>query len=166
MCKFLSIVKENNNKCVVWCTFVDTIRIVTKLLNSNGIYAKSIYGETKQEDRDKIIDEFNYGELKVIVTNPATLAESVSLHKSCHEAHYLELNYNLYQYLQSRDRIHRLGLKDTDRTNYYIYMNFYDDNHKLSKDFDIYNALMKKEELMKKSIDRGNFVFGETVDFE
>ena len=166
LCKFLSIVKENNNKCVVWCTFVDTIRIVTKLLNSNGIYAKSIYGETKQEDRDKIIDEFNYGELKVIVTNPATLAESVSLHKSCHEAHYLELNYNFYQYLQSRDRIHRLGLKDTDRTNYYIYMNFYDDNHKLSEDFDIYNALMKKEELMKKSIDRGNFVFGETVDFE
>lgn len=166
LCKFLSIVKKNNNKCVVWCTFVDTIKIVTDLLNKNGIYAKAIFGETKQEDRDKIIDEFNYGELKMIVTNPATLAESVSLHKSCHEAHYLELNYNLYQYLQSRDRIHRLGLKETDRTNYYLYINYYDNNQKISKDLDIYNALKKKEELMKKSIDKGNFVFGDTVDFE
>lgn len=166
LCKFLSIIKENNNKCVVWCIFVDTIRIVTELLNRNKIYTKSIYGKTKQNDRDKIIDEFNYGELQVIVANPATLAESVSLHKLCHEAHYLELNYNLYQYLQSRDRIHRLGLKDTDRTNYYIYINFYDINHKLSKDYEIYNALKKKEELMKKSIDRGNFIFDDTIDFE
>ncbi len=166
LCKFLSIIKENGNKCVVWCIFVDTIKIVTNLLNERGIYTKSIYGETNQEDRDKIIDEFNFGELRIIVTNPATLAESVSLHKSCHEAHYLELNYNLYQYLQSRDRIHRLGLKETDRTNYYIYINFYDKDHKLSKDYDIYNTLKKKEELMIKSIDRGNFVFDNFVDFE
>ena len=166
LCKFLSIVKKNNKKCVVWCTFVDTIKIVTDLLNSNDVYAKPIYGETKQSDRDKIIDEFNDSNLKIIVTNPATLAESVSLHKSCHDAHYLELNYNLYQYLQSRDRIHRLGIKDTDRTNYYIYVNFYDTEHKVSKDYDIYKTLKKKEELMKKSIDSGNFVFGDTLDFE
>lgn len=166
LCKFLSVVKENDGKFVVWCIFIDTIKIVTKLLNENGIFCKSIYGDTEQDERDKIIDEFNYGELRAIVTNPATLAESVSLHKSCHDAHYLELNYNLYQYLQSRDRIHRLGLKDTDRTNYYIYMNYYDKNHKVSKDNDIYNALKKKEELMKKSIDKGNFIFEESIDFE
>lgn len=166
LCKFLSIVKNNNNKCVVWCIFVDTIKIVTDLLNQNNLYAKSIYGETNQEEREKIIDEFNYGELQIIVTNPATLAESVSLHKACHEAHYLELNYNLYQYLQSRDRIHRLGLKETDRTNYYIYLNFYDDKNKVSKDLDIYYALRKKEELMKKSIDKGNFIFEDSLDFE
>lgn len=164
--KFLSVIKKNNNKCVVWCNFVDTINIVTKLLNDNGYYAKSIYGETPQDERDKTIDEFNYGQLQMIVTNPATLAESVSLHKSCHEAHYLELNYNLYQYLQSRDRIHRLGLKDTDKTNYYIYINFYDDNNKHSKDYEIYKALQKKEELMKKSIEKGNFFFDDSNRFE
>lgn len=165
LCKFISIIKRNNNKCVVWCTFIDTIKIVTDILNKNGFYTKAIFGETKQEDRNKIIDEFNYGKLQILVTNPATLAESVSLHKSCHEAHYLELNYNLYQYLQSRDRIHRLGLKDTDQTNYYIYINYYDENKKISKDLDIYNTLKKKEELMMKSIDKGNFVFEDTVDF-
>ena len=162
LCKFLSIVKENNRKCVVWCNFIDTIRLVTILLNKNGIKAKAIYGATEQKDRDQIIDEFNYNNtLQVIVTNPATLAESVSLHKSCHDAHYLELGYNLYQYLQSRDRIHRLGLKETDKTNYYIYLNYYDDDMKLSKDKEIYEALAKKEKLMRNSIDRGGFFFGE-----
>lgn len=166
LCKFLSILKSNNRKAIVWCNFVDTINTVTNLLEDNGYYVKSIYGNTEQTDREKIIDEFNYGTLQILVTNPATLAESVSLHKACHDAHYLELNYNLYQYLQSRDRIHRLGLKDTDKTNYYIYLNYYDENLKLSKDFDIYNALKKKEELMNKSIGKGNFVFGMNDEME
>ena len=164
--KFISIVKKNNRKCVVWCTYVDTIKLVTLLLKKEGFKVNSIYGRTNQDDRDKIIDDFNYGTLQIIVTNPATLAESVSLHKSCHDAHYLELNYNLFQYLQSRDRIHRLGLKETDKTNYYIYLNFYDDDMKVSKDLQIYNALAKKELLMKQSIDNGNFVFGDSKDYE
>ena len=158
--KFLSIFEANNRKAIVWCNFVDTINTVYRLLKEKGYYVKTIYGNTEQIDREKIIDEFNHGNLQVLVTNPATLAESVSLHKACHDAHYLELNYNLYQYLQSRDRIHRLGLKDTDKTNYYIYLNYYDDDLKLSKDFDIYKALKKKEELMNKSVGKGNFIFG------
>lgn len=166
LCKFLSIIKNKKEKCVIWCVFVDTINLVTCILKKQGFSAKAIYGDTLQDERDKTIDEFNYGTLQMIVTNPATLAESVSLHRSCHEAHYLELNYNLYQYLQSRDRIHRLGLKDTDKTNYYIYINYYDDNEKISKDLEIYNSLKKKEYLMKKSIDKGNFVFGNYSDFE
>ena len=158
--KLLSVVKENGRKCVIWCNFVDTINLVTALMNQNGLKAKAIYGETPQDEREKIIDEFNYSNLvQIIVTNPATLAESVSLHKSCHDAHYLELNYNLYQYLQSRDRIHRLGLKETDKTNYYFYFNFYDDDMKVSKDKDIYDALQKKNILMTRSIENGNFIF-------
>lgn len=160
--KLLNVVKENNRKCVIWCNFVDTINLVTAIMNQNGFKAKAIYGGTPQDEREKIIDEFNYSNLlDILVTNPATLAESVSLHKSCHDAHYIELNYNLYQYLQSRDRIHRLGLKDTDKTNYYLYFNFYDDDMKESKDKDIYDALQKKNYLMQRSIENGNFAFGD-----
>lgn len=166
ICKFLSVLEKNNRKSIVWCNFVDTINTIYKVLKEKGYYVKTIYGDTEQSEREKIIDEFNYGTLQVLVTNPATLAESVSLHKACHDAHYLELNYNLYQYLQSRDRIHRLGLKDSDKTNYYIYLNFYDDEMKKSKDYDIYKALKKKEELMEKSIRKGNFIFGGTEEME
>lgn len=168
LAKFLSIIKANNRKAIVWCNFVDTINLVTNLLLREGYSVKSIYGNTEQSEREKIIDDFNYGTLQILVTNPATLAESVSLHKACHDAHYLELNYNLYQYLQSRDRIHRLGLKEDEKTNYYIYLNYYDDEMKISKDFDIYKALKKKEDLMNKSVSKGNFVFGlnDGIEFE
>lgn len=166
ICKFLSILEKNNRKSIVWCNFVDTINVIYKVLKDKGYYVKTIYGDTEQSEREKIIDEFNYGTLQILVTNPATLAESVSLHKACHDAHYLELNYNLYQYLQSRDRIHRLGLKDSDKTNYYIYLNYYDDEMKKSKDYDIYKALKKKEELMEKSIRKGNFIFGGNDEME
>ena len=165
--KFLNIVLKNNRKCVVWCQFVDTIHIVTKLLIANNIKAKAIYGATEQDDRDKIIEDFNFtNNVDVIVTNPATLAESVSLHKACHDAHYLELNYNLYQYLQSRDRIHRLGLKPDDKTNYYIYINMYYDDLNKNIDMKIYNALGIKEDRMKTSIERGNFLFGSDSDID
>lgn len=38
------------------------------------------------------------------------MAEGVSLHETCHDAVYLDRTYNAGQYLQSIDRIHRLGL--------------------------------------------------------
>lgn len=81
------------------------------------------------------------------------------MHKSCHEAHYLEYNYNLYQYLQSRDRIHRLGLKKTDETNYYLYVNKYTDNIEDSADYRILQALKTKEKRMLNSIANGDFLF-------
>lgn len=152
--------KSGKRKCVVWCLFVDTILIITKLLNEKGYHAKAIYGETEQKERERLITSFNTSdEVEILVTNPQTLAESVSLHKACHDAHYLELNYNLYHYLQSRDRIHRLGLKPTDETNYYIYINKYTDDINNSYDMKVLNALKKKEYKMLSAIEKGNFIF-------
>jgi hypothetical protein len=38
------------------------------------------------------------------------MSEGMSLHHECHDAVYLERTFNAGQYLQSVDRIHRLGL--------------------------------------------------------
>ena len=46
----------------------------------------------------------------VMVANPAAAAEGISLHTVCHHAIYLDRNFNAAQYLQSEDRIHRIGL--------------------------------------------------------
>jgi len=45
-----------------------------------------------------------------LVANPAACGEGISLHTVCHNAIYLDRNYNAAQFLQSQDRIHRLGL--------------------------------------------------------
>lgn len=165
--KFMSVLKQGNRKCVVWCLFVDSINLITNILQKEGYKARAIYGDISQDERDRIIDKFNFSnEVEIIVTNPATLAESVSLHKACHDAHYLEYNYNLYQYLQSRDRIHRLGLKSDDETNYFLYVNKYTDNIEDSSDYRILRALRTKEKRMLNSIENGEFLFGNgDIDF-
>ena len=52
----------------------------------------------------------------VLIANPAACSEGISLHKVCHYALYLDRNYNAAQYLQSEDRIHRLGLDPDQKT--------------------------------------------------
>ena len=43
-------------------------------------------------------------------------SEGISLHTVCHHALYLDRNYNAAQFLQSADRIHRLGLDPNQTT--------------------------------------------------
>lgn len=156
--KLINLLKENRRKSIVWCVFVDTIYTTYNLLKNEGFKVVMIYGATSLDERSAIIDKFNNtDEFEVLITNPHTLAESVSLHKSCHDAYYLELNYNLAQFLQSKDRIHRLGLMENEKTNYYIMVNKYGDNIEDSIDFKIYNRLCKKEIRMKNAIDQGRF---------
>lgn len=57
----------------------------------------------------------------VIIANPSAVAESISLHKKCHNAIYLERSFNAAHFIQSKDRIHRYGLpEDTITTYYYL----------------------------------------------
>lgn len=52
----------------------------------------------------------------VLLANPAAMGEGVSLHQECHDAVYVDRTFNAGQYLQSLDRIHRLGLSPTQET--------------------------------------------------
>ena len=63
------------------------------------------------ETRESIISRF-LGRVgpAVLVTNPASCSESISLHHGCHNAIYLDRTYDAALFLQSVDRIHRLGL--------------------------------------------------------
>jgi len=66
---------------------------------------------TDVETRERIIENFlSLPKPAVLVTNPASCSESISLHRSCHNAIYLDRTYDCALFLQSIDRIHRLGL--------------------------------------------------------
>ena len=56
----------------------------------------------------------------VLLANPAAMAEGVSLHTVCHDAVYVDRTFNAGQYLQSLDRIHRLGLPDDAETRIHL----------------------------------------------
>jgi SNF2 family DNA or RNA helicase len=54
---------------------------------------------------------------QVLLSNPSTLGEGVSLHHACHDAIYVDRDFAAGRFLQSIDRIHRLGLPlDTETT--------------------------------------------------
>ena len=80
-----------------------------------------IYGATPQEERISLIEKFKHDpDCFALITNPQTLGEGISLHHHCHEAVYIDRTYNAGLYLQSLDRIHRLGLAEDQVTNVYV----------------------------------------------
>jgi SNF2 family DNA or RNA helicase len=151
---------------IIWCMFVNTIDKVYQDLRLRGIKTGVIYGSTPQEERDKLINAFKNNKIDVLVTNPHTLAESVSLHHTCHDAIYLEYSFNLTHMLQSRDRIHRLGLKDTDYTQYYYFMLQGNEGERTTIDERIYHRLKEKEKRMIDAIERGVLEPDPEVDLE
>ena len=139
---------------IIWCVFKDSMKSLEKELGRKGIVAKCIYGEVPLEDRYSILNEFKSGAFQVLITNPHTLAESVSLHTICHDAIYYEYSYNLVHLLQSKDRIHRLGLSEEQYTQYYYLMQWYRNRGvPYSLDAAIYNRLQEKEQRMLDAID-------------
>lgn len=156
---------EENKQCLIWCMFVNTIDKVYADLSSKGIEAAVIYGSTPQNEREEIIEAFKRREISVLITNPHTLAESVSLHKTCHDAIYLEYSFNLTHMLQSRDRIHRLGLLATDYTQYYYFMLDGQEGLQNTIDERIYYRLKEKEQRMLEAIERGTLVPDAEVDY-
>ncbi|MDD3186356.1 MAG: DEAD/DEAH box helicase [Anaerostipes sp.] len=122
---------SNGGKVVVWAIYVKNILDFEEYLNSCGISCKTLYGATpvatgdddddEVETREKIIEEFHKPEssFNVIIANPFAVSESISLHKVCHNAIYIERSFNAAHFIQSKDRIHRYGLKPGVETNYY-----------------------------------------------
>lgn len=140
---------------IIWCIFVDSINHIASTLRKKGIHVECIYGQTSMDERQQIVSDFRDGHIDVLITNPHTLAESVSLHKSCHDAIYFEYSYNLVHLLQSKDRIHRLGLPDGQYTQYYYLQQQFitDMDEPFSLDARILTRLYEKEQIMLNAIE-------------
>lgn len=139
---------------IIWCIFVKTIKNLARLLESKGISVKCVYGEIPLEERQEILQSYKKGTFDVLISNPNTLAESVSLHTICHDAIYFEYSFNLVHLLQSKDRIHRLGLADNQYTQFYFLQTMYPyESSYYSIGEQIYLRLNYKEQIMLKAID-------------
>jgi SNF2 family DNA or RNA helicase len=110
---------ERGRKTLVWSNFIGNLLDLERLL---APYQPAlIYGAIPHEEdagslagtrtREGELTRFRGDDrCQVLLANPAAMAEGVSLHETCHDAIYLERTFNAGQYLQSLDRIHRLGL--------------------------------------------------------
>lgn len=113
----------DGRKTLVWSNFVANLTdLATSVLAPHQ--PALIYGAipSAEDDGAALTRE---GELRrfrhddactVLLANPAAMSEGVSLHETCHDAIYIDRTFNAGQYLQSLDRIHRLGLPSGTET--------------------------------------------------
>ena len=156
-------INKTDKKILIWTNFIGTIKLLETYFNSTGQHCRSIYGETPiyenqyNEDwtRNKIVQEFLNidSDLEILIANPAACAESISLHKTCFHAVYYDLSYNCAQYLQSLDRIHRVGGSEKNLANYY-FLQYID-----TIDSDISCNLSKKAEKMYSIIENDYAIY-------
>lgn len=154
---------SQGKKVLVWGMFVGTMQKITDTLKGMGIKTTLVYGATPKQDREGMINNFRTGDAQVLVSNPNTLGESISLHQTVHDAVYFEYNFNLTFMLQSRDRINRLGLSADQYTRYYYLMTKGDVAHTGFIDSTVYKKLKDKEKVMLDAID-GQLLVPEYTD--
>ncbi|MEV0148619.1 MULTISPECIES: DEAD/DEAH box helicase [unclassified Nonomuraea] len=112
----LAIVADNaarGRKTLVWSTFIRSLNTLSRILGE--FQPAMVHGGT--EDREAEIRRFRSDpRCMVLLSNPATLGEGISLHHECHDAVYVDRDFAAGRFLQSLDRIHRLGLAPDTQT--------------------------------------------------
>lgn len=121
--RLAALVKANadlNRKTLVWTNFVRNIVDLQAFLARYepaavyGAIPSEVSDPTAQLTREAELARFRDpdSDCMVLLANPAAMSEGVSLHQVAHDAIYLDRTFNAGQYLQSVDRIHRLGLEE------------------------------------------------------
>jgi SNF2 family DNA or RNA helicase len=146
-----SLVLEKK-KVVLWDTFVVNMQALKSLLDDLGVESQIVNGQVTGEDRINIINSFRNGSLQVLIASPATLAESISLHRACQNSIYVNRNFNAAQFIQSKDRIHRINMPEGTTANYFFLEN------DSTIDSDIGKSLEIKEQRMLKILDSDEVV--------
>lgn len=113
-CQRARSLARQGEKVVIWSSFVENVETISERLADlgsdyihGGVDASSEFEEDSREYKIRRFHDDKYA--MVLVANPAACSEGISLHTVCNHAIYVDRNYNLAQFLQSEDRIHRIG---------------------------------------------------------
>jgi len=120
--------RDENRKVLVWSNFVRNLETLERQFAAyqpalvHGGIPSEISQPAAPRVREREIERFRHDEAcGVLLANPAAMSEGISLHQVCHDAIYLDRTFNAGQFLQSVDRIHRLGLDPAiDTTIYFL----------------------------------------------
>lgn len=101
--------KDPDNKVIVWTSFVPNIRELKKRYKS--LKPVTLYGEMDAASKNAAVTAFKTDKsVRLLIANPAAAREGLTLTEA-RTAIYLDRTFNLVDFLQSQDRIHRLSQK-------------------------------------------------------
>ena len=117
---------RDDKKTVIWTIFTDTINtLAAALADLNPVVLHGSVPSGSDRDpatREGRVRRFHIDpNCKAVIANPAAAGEGISLHTVCHNAIYIDRSYVSTHYLQSIDRIHRLGLAADQTTSIFVY---------------------------------------------
>lgn len=96
-----------DRKVIVWSSFVGNIQaLASRYQQLNPV---TLYGEQDTAARDRAVRSFRGdSSVRLLVANPAAAREGLTLTEA-NVAIYVDRTFNLVDYLQSQDRIHRIS---------------------------------------------------------
>lgn len=115
-----------NDKCIVFCHFNHTIDYLSENL------AGSVAFRGNDQRKSEALKRFETDDkCTILIANPASAGHGLNL-QFCSNIIYFELDFNLENYLQSMDRINRIGQKNK-MTIYYLIAKNTVDNYILKR---------------------------------
>jgi len=144
--ELLHIIEETQDKVIIWCNFVEDVRIISvKLREVYGEGSAEVYtGETNQIERMLAIDRFKTDPVCRFFISTSAGSKGLTLVESAFVIYY-SLSYNLMTYLQSQDRNHRPGQRRDVTYVRFVARDTIDEK--------IVKALDNKEDLAKSILD-------------
>ena len=143
----LDILEEASGKVIVWSRFRYDIQQLQALISSKlgPGSCGSYYGDTSDEDRTKLVREFQDPDssVRVFIGNPQTAGYGLTLTQATTVIYYAN-DFNLETRIQSEDRCHRIGQKNT--------VTYVDLISESTIDEKIVTALRKKIEISAKTL--------------
>lgn len=107
MLEIVQKAESNNEKVIIWTNFVDNIFYIKEYLKDFNPLV--IYGDIPVDERVVSVKKFQESEkYKVLIANPSAAREGLTLTRA-NNAIYFDRSFNLVDYLQSQDRIHRIS---------------------------------------------------------
>jgi len=106
--ELISSILEKNEQVIVWSIFTRNIDLFFKKYKEKG--ACKITGKMSIEDRVNSVDRFKSGKAKILFATPQSAKEGLTLTEANHAIFY-DRGFNLDDYLQAQDRIHRISQK-------------------------------------------------------
>ena len=104
--KHINQIIERGEKVIVWSIFTDNIDRFNRRYQIHN--AVKITGKMSVEDRNMSVKAFKEGDAKILFATPQSAKEGLTL-TVANNAIFYDRGFNLDDYLQAQDRIHRIS---------------------------------------------------------
>lgn len=106
--ELISDIISRDEKVIVWSIFTDNIDFFCKKYKEYD--AVKITGKMNVEERGHSVDKFKYGDSRILFATPQSAKEGLTL-TVANNCIFYDRGFNLDDYLQAQDRIHRISQK-------------------------------------------------------